>query len=159
MTKKLLLICEEEGCSEGTFNKIAELNSKEKISGIYYLKVIKHPPLKWCEHGGADTEAEEKILDLENRRKREKWIAHEEKIHGKAAKKVVDKLKDIVPADVRIKFIQEEIDFADSILNEINESGYNMVVMPEKIWDKIHGKKIAPEIKIFTTPSVAIGLD
>lgn len=150
MGKKVMLICEEEGCSSKVIEKAVELNNEEQLSELHCLRVINHPPLQWCEHGGADDEKGEHSLDMENRRKREEWIAHEKAIHGEAVNEVVKRLEDEGVKNVKIKFIEKEISYGNSLLNEMQDGRYDTVIMTEKSWGQVNGKKVPHETNIIT---------
>ncbi len=150
MGNKVLLICEEKECSEGTINRVIDLNNESGISEAYCLKIIKHPPMQYCEHGGANSEEKEKALDKENQQKQESWIAHEEEIHGAEVKVVVDKLHKGGIADVKVRFLPKEIGFSNSVIHELEDGDYDTVVMTERMWDNINGKKVPSQTKVIT---------
>lgn len=150
MENKVLLICEEQECSEGTSNRVIDLNNESAISEVYCLKIIKHPPMQDCEHGGADSEEKEKTLDKENQQKQERWIAHEEEVHGAEMKDLADKLKKGGISDVKIKFLPKEIGFANSVIHELEDENYDTVVMTERMWGHINGKKVPSRTKVIT---------
>lgn len=150
MGKKVLIICEETGCSSKVIEKAIELNNEGQLSELYCLRVINHPPLQWCEHGGADNDKAEHALDLENRKKREAWVVNEEAVHGEAVKKVVEKLNDGGVENVKVKFIEKEIAFGNTLINEMKDGSYDTVIMTEKSWDHINEKKVPHEIEVIT---------
>lgn len=150
MKKRVILICEEECCPEASLEKVSEMNRDGEVGEVNCLKVISHPPMQWCEHGGADSEPAEHALDSANRKKREAWTAHEESIHGEKLKGVVDRLKGEGIGEVKIKFVQEEITLGNSIINELIDGSYDTAVITERIWDKMNGKKVPSETKVIT---------
>lgn len=161
MGERILLICEEAGCSYAAIEKVAEVNREKDISETCILRVISHPPMQWCEHGGADSEKDERSLDDEIRKKREEWMEHEEKLHGREAKNIIDSLEKNGVKDIKIRFIQEEIDLATSLVTEMNEGDYGTVIIAERMWDRLSSKKVAKKItsgiKIITVPSLTVG--
>ncbi len=161
MEERVLLICEEGGCSDEAVEKVAEICRREPVKEVYVLKVLKHPPLQWCEHGGADSEEQEKALDEEVKRKRDEWIARQRESHEEEVEGVAGKLENLGVKGVRTKFIEEEIDLATTIVSEIEEAGYGTVVLSERVWDRISTrkavKKIPRETKIITVASLTIG--
>jgi len=150
MGKRVILICEEKGCRDTSIDKIAELNRSEALDDVSILKVIDHPPMQWCEHGGAEGEPEEHALEEANRKKRESWVDHEKQIHGKEVTAIAERLKGEGVKGVRVKFLEKEIGFSSSVINEFKEGSYDVAVMSEKTWDSIEGKKVPKEIKVVT---------
>ena len=150
MGKKAILICEEKGCPDAALKRMGEINGEEPLSEIYLLKVIPHPPMQFCEHGGADSGAEERRLDAENRRRQQKWHVHEEKLHGPEVKGLVERLKGEGLKKVKVRFLEKEISFSNSVISELKEGGYDIAVMSEKSWDAIEGKKAPSTIRIVT---------
>lgn len=150
MGKKVILICEEKGFPGSGIDKIIEMNREEPVENVSILKVIAHPPMQWCEHGGADREPNEHALDEANRKKREIWRAHEKELHGEEIAAITEGLKKGGVKNVRVKFLEKEIGFSNSVINEFKDSSYDMAVMSEKTWDSIDGKKVPREIKVVT---------
>ncbi len=150
MENKVLLVCEENECSEGTVNRVIEFNNESGISEVRCLKIIKHPPMQDCEHGGADTEKKEKALDKENQQKQERWIAHEEEVHGAEMKVLVDKLKKGGIGDVKIRFLTKEIGFGNSVIHELEDGNYDTIVVTEGMWENMNGKKVPSRTKVIT---------
>ncbi len=150
MENKVLLICEEKECSEETVKRVIALNNESGISEVRCLKIIKHPPMQYCEHGGADSEKKERALDKENQQRQERWIAHEEEIHGAEMKVLVDKLKKGGIDDVKIRFLTKEIGFGISVIHELEDGNYDTVVMTERMWEHINGKKVPSRTKVIS---------
>ena len=150
MGKRVILICEEKGCPSAGIDKIAEINKTEPLHDVSILKVIDHPPMQWCEHGGAEGEPEEHALEEANRKKRESWVDHEKHIHGEEVSSIADRLKGEGVKNVRVKFLEKEIGFSNSVINEFKDGSYDLAVMSEKTWDSIDGKKVPKEIKVVT---------
>ncbi len=150
MGKKVVIIFEEKACPATAVDKLSELNSEEAFSEVSLLKVIDHPPMLWCEHGGADTEESEHTLDMENRKKRGEWAVHEKDLHGQEVDEIVEKLKETGLDNIRVKFLEKEISFSSTVVNELNDSEYDLAIMSEKSWDAIEGKKINKSIKVVT---------
>ena len=150
MGKRVVIIFEEGGCPSAAVDKISKLNLEGAFSEVDLLKVIDHPPMQWCEHGGADTEQSEHALDMENRRKRGEWVVHEKDLHGQEVNEVVEKLKETGLDNIRVKFLEKEISFSSTVVNELNESEYDLALMSEKSWDAIEGKKINKSVKVIT---------
>lgn len=150
MGKRVILICDEKGCPSAGIDKIAEMNKSETLDDVSILKVIDHPPMQWCEHGGADKEADEHALDEANRKKRESWVDHEKQLHGEEISGIADRLKGEGVKNIRVKFLEKEIGFSNSIINEFKDGNYDVTIMSEKSWDSIDGKKVPREIKVVT---------
>jgi len=150
MGDRVVLIFEEKGCPVAAVDKLSEMNKKEAFSEINLLKVIGHPPMQWCEHGGADNEESEQALDKENRRKRGQWALHQKDIHGQEMDEIVEKLKRVGLENIKVKFLEKEISFSSSVVNELNDSDYDLALISEKSWDAIEGKRIDKSIRIIT---------
>ena len=150
MENKVILVCEKDGCPDKLINKAAERNREESFEGVCLLQVIDHPPMQWCEHGGADTEKGERALDNENLSKRLEWAVHEKELHGEALGKAVEALKGKGLSDVKIKIIQEEISFSSTLVNNLNDEGCRTVIMSEKTWDAMDGRKLDKAVKVVT---------
>ncbi len=150
MENKVILVCDKEGCPDKIVAKAAELHKTENFVRLYLLQVIEHPPMQWCEHGGADSEKDERARDNANLSRRLEWAVHENELHGEALKESVEKLKEEGIEEVRIKIIQEEISFSSTLMNDLNEEGCRMVIMSEKTWDAIDGRKLDKAVKVVT---------
>lgn len=155
MKKRVILVCEEKSCSTNTIDKVVQISKEEKVSEVNCLKVIPHPPMQFCEHGGADREEDEKALDMENRAKQGEWISHEEEIHGGEMKDVVERLKEHGVDDVKIKFLVKEIGFGSTLTNELIDGRYDVAVMTDHLWDQVDGKKVPAETKVITVANIS----
>ena len=150
MGSKVVIIFEEKGFPEAAIAKISELNLEGVLSEVNLLKVIKHPPMQWCEHGGADSEDSEHALDKENRKKRGDWTLHQKALHGQEIDEVVGKLKKAGFDNIKVKFLEKEISFSGSVVHELNDGDYDVALMSEKSWDAVEGKKINKSVKVVT---------
>ncbi|MDH3975680.1 MAG: hypothetical protein OEV42_15485 [Deltaproteobacteria bacterium] len=150
MGKRVILVCEEKGYPDAGIDKIAEMNKSEPLDDVSILKVIDHPPMQWCEHGGADKEADEHALDEANRKKRESWFDHKKQSYGEEISAISGRLKGEGVKNIRVKFLEKEIGFSHSVINEFRDGFYDVAIMSEKTWDSIDGKKVPSEIKVVT---------
>ena len=87
---------------------------------------------------------------MENRRKRGEWIVHQKGVHGQEIEEVVEKLKSAGLDNIKVKFLEKEISFSGSVVNELNDSDYDIALMSEKSWDAVEGKKISKSVRIVT---------
>ncbi|MDT8317045.1 MAG: hypothetical protein RQ824_03505 [bacterium] len=150
MGSRAVIIFEEKGCPSAAVDKLLELNQEGELSELDLLKVIDHPPMQWCEHGGADNEESEHTLDNENRRKRGEWALHQKDVHGQEVNEIAETLKRAGIDNIRVKFLEKEISFSSSVVNELNDSDYDLALISEKSWDVIEGKKIKKSVTIVT---------
>ena len=150
MAKRVILICGEKGCPRAAMDTISEMNIIEPLEDVSILKVIDHPPMQYCEHGGADKESDEHALEEANRKKRESWLDHEKELHGKEVSAIVERLKVDGVKKVRVKFSEKEIGFSNSVINELEDNSYQVAVMSQKTMDKIEEKKIPEDIEVIT---------
>lgn len=150
MGSRVVIIFEEKGCPAAAVDKLSELNQEGGLSELSLLKVIDHPPMQWCEHGGADNEESEHALDKENSRKRGEWALHQKDVHGQEIDDIVEKLKRAGLDNIKVKFLEKEMSFSSSVVNELNDSDYDLALISEKSWDAIEGKKISKSVRIVT---------
>ena len=150
MGKDVVIIFEEDGCPEAAVDKLSELKAAGPISEINLLKVIDHPPMQWCEHGGAGSGEREHELDRANSIKRAEWVTEQKKLHEKEMEKAVINLQQLGLDNIKVRFVEKEISFSNTVVNELNEGGYRLAIMSEKSWDAVEGKKIGSGISILT---------